>query len=74
MKAMIYLSKILNTKKNSMQSAEIKVIVIKTDSGKIRIKFPDGSCYPIPDTMENIGIISSFEVELNYALKNKSNG
>lgn len=55
-----------------MEAAKIEVTVVKTDSGKIRIQFDDGSSYPIPDTMENIGLISSFEVELKFALKKKS--
>jgi hypothetical protein len=54
-----------------MDKAEIKVTVMKTDSGRIRIAFDDGSNYPIPDEMCNIGIISAFEVELAYALKKK---
>jgi len=52
-----------------MEKSEIKVEVQKTDSGRIRILFDDGTSYPIPVTMENLGLITAFEIELKYALK-----
>ena len=54
-----------------MKKAKIEITVVQTDSGRIRIEFSDHSSYPIPDCMENIGIVSAFEVELEYALKDK---
>jgi hypothetical protein len=52
-----------------MEKAKIEVTIVKTDTGKIRLLFNDGSLYPVPDEMCNIGLISSLEVELKYALK-----
>lgn len=52
-----------------MKKAKVEIEIIQTDSGIIRIRFSDGGSYPIKDTMENIGIISAFEVELEYAIK-----
>jgi hypothetical protein len=53
-----------------MKSAEVKIKIVQTDTGRIRINFlSDGSSYPIPDCMENIGILSGLEVELKYVLK-----
>lgn len=51
-----------------MVKAEIKITVIKKDNG--RIVLSDGfGFYIIPDTLENIGILSFIEVELNQAIK-----
>jgi hypothetical protein len=53
-----------------MKRAKIDIEIIQNDKGIIFIKFlSDGCIYPIKDCMENIGIISALEVELEYELK-----
>jgi len=49
-----------------MQKAKIEIEIIRTDSGKMRIKFSDGGNYLVPDTMENIGLNAALEVELEH--------
>lgn len=52
-----------------MKQVKIEITVIQTDKGNIRIKFNNGGSYLIKNTMDNIGIISALEVELEYTLK-----
>ncbi len=54
-----------------MKEAKVTITIQQTDSGLIRLKFDDGSSYPVRDCMENIGILSALEVELDYVLKEK---
>lgn len=53
-----------------IQKCKVEVTVLRNpETGRIRLMFDDGASYPIRDCLENIGIISAFEVELLYKLK-----
>jgi hypothetical protein len=56
-----------------MKRAKITYEVIQKDNGRLML-YKDGCYTPIADTMENLSLISSLEVDLDYALKEQNNG
>jgi hypothetical protein len=55
-----------------MTKAKVDIEIQQTDKGNIRIKFNDGGSYLVQDVPANWGLISAFEVELKYAIKNQT--
>ena len=51
-----------------MKKKKVEIEIIQNEKGVIFIKFlSDGAIVPVRDIMENIGLLSALEVELEFA-------